>query len=108
MKGLLKSVYHWSDTFECISSSSSEVPPNQCFLEFDGLIDQYNRRDLNVAKYDDSSSDTVLKEGLSLIALTISLWFLIFCKCMFAFHKLQMFDILAILGDFMDAILSGG
>ena len=108
MKGLLKSVYHWSDTFECISSSSSEVPPNQCFLEFDGLIDQYNQRDLNVAKYDDSSSDTVLKEGLSLIALTISLWLLIFCKCMFAFHKLQMFDILAILGDFMDAILSGG
>ena len=109
VQGLLKSVFQWSDTFECSSSSSSEIGPgsNQCFLEFNPLIEQYSRRDLNVAVYNDPSSDSIITEGLILTSFTIGLWFLVFLRCLFAYYKLQLYDILAILGDFVDALLSG-
>jgi len=108
VQGLLKSVFQWSDTFECSTSSSSEISgSNQCFLEFAPLIEQYSRKDLNLAVYNDPSSDSIITEGLILTSFTLGLWLLIFLRCMFAYYKLQLYDILAIIGDFVDAILSG-
>ena len=108
VKGLLKSVYHWSDTYECINASSSEGEANQCFIEYDQLIEQYNQRGLNVATYNDPSSDSVLTEAIVLVTLTISLQLLMLGKCFVAYYNLQFMDIAAILGDIVDAIFENG
>ena len=81
---------------------------NQCFIEYDHLIEQYNRRELNVATFNDSSSDSVLTEAIVLVTLTVCLHMIMLGKCFVAYYKIQLMDVLAILGDIVDAIFENG
>jgi hypothetical protein len=81
-RGLLKTSFQWHDTVECFKGSS-EVGANQCFLEYHPAIDQYKERGINVATYNDSSSDSISLEFAALILLLIILNFLIYAKAWF-------------------------
>ncbi|KAL7538702.1 hypothetical protein ACHAXR_009429 [Thalassiosira sp. AJA248-18] len=95
MQGLLKSVYRWSDTYECVNGSSSDVGANQCFVEYDPLIEQYKRRGLHVATYNDPSSDSILTESIVLVALGFSLHLIMFGRCFFTYYRVNWEDYLS-------------
>ena len=69
-RGILKSCFKWNDTLECFKGSS-EVGANQCYLEYHVAIDQYKERGINVATYNDSSSNTVYLEYICLVLLLV-------------------------------------
>lgn len=87
-RGILKSTFQWHDTVECFKGSS-EVGANQCFLEFHPVIDQYKERGINVATYNDSSSDSISLEFAALILLLFILNFLIYAKAWFICKSLK-------------------
>ena len=75
----MKSCFKWNDTLECFKGSS-EVGANQCYLEYHVAIDQYKERGINVATYNDSSSNTVYLEYICLVLLLVFMNFLIYMK----------------------------
>ena len=87
-RGILKSCFKWSDTLECFKGSS-DVGANQCYLEFHPAIDQYKSRGINVATYNDSSSNTVYVEYLALVFLLLFMNSLIFLKAWFVNKSFQ-------------------
>ena len=88
MRGLLKSVYRRSDTYECVNGSSSDIGANDCFIESDSLIQQYKRRGLDVVGTH-NDADSIRTESIALIALSLGLLMIIFCRCFFAFYKVK-------------------
>ena len=52
---VLKTVYRWSDTYECMRGRSS-VGPNQCFLGTSSLFDTYRKRGIVVSVFGRSTS----------------------------------------------------
>ena len=89
IQGLLKSVYRWTDTYDCVSGSGSDVGANQCFIEYDPLIDNFKGRGVHVASYNDASSDSVITEAVALVALSCFLHVLMFLKCFFAYYRVN-------------------
>jgi len=81
-RGILKSCFKWNDTLECFKGSS-EVGADQCYLEYHAAIDQYKERGINVATYNDPSSNTVYLEYICLVLLLLFMNFLIFLKAWF-------------------------
>jgi hypothetical protein len=67
-KGILKASYHWSDTYKC-TKGQTDVGVNQCFLEFNPGIDTLKTRGIEVATFNDVSSDKTYVEFLVLILL---------------------------------------
>ncbi|KAL7551998.1 hypothetical protein ACHAWF_015207 [Thalassiosira exigua] len=88
VRGLLKSVHRWSDTYECLGGSGSDVGANRCFVGDDPVIEQYRSRGLPVATYRSSEYD-VLTETLALVALTFGIHAIIFGRCFFAYYKVN-------------------
>eukprot|EP00578_Thalassiosira_sp_NH16_P003132 CAMPEP_0181131908 /NCGR_PEP_ID=MMETSP1071-20121207/30709_1 /TAXON_ID=35127 /ORGANISM="Thalassiosira sp., Strain NH16" /LENGTH=903 /DNA_ID=CAMNT_0023218199 /DNA_START=288 /DNA_END=2999 /DNA_ORIENTATION=- len=89
VRGLLKSILTWTDTYDCVNGSSSDIGANQCFIEYDPLIEQYKRRGLQVAAYNDPMSDSVLTESIALAALCLGLHAIIFGRCFFTYYKVN-------------------
>lgn len=87
-RGILKSCFKWNDTLECFKGSS-EVGANQCFLEYHPAIDQYKERGINVATYNDTSSDSITLEFIALLLLLFTLNFLIYAKAWFTRKRLE-------------------
>ena len=84
VQGLIKSVFQWSDTYECVVGSSSDAGADQCFIEYDGLIDLYKRRGLY-----DPSSDDVVAESITLVALSFGLCAVLFCRSFLAYYRVN-------------------
>ena len=84
VQGLVKSVFRWSDTYECVVGSSSDAGADQCFIEYDGLIDLYKRRGLY-----DPSSDDVIAESITLVALSFGLCAVLFCRSFLAYYRVN-------------------
>lgn len=78
-RGILKSCFKWNDTVECFKGSS-EVGANQCYLEYHNAIDQYKKRGINVAMYNDPSSNKVYLEYICLVMLLLFMNVLIYIK----------------------------
>lgn len=94
MQGLLKSVYRWTDTYDCAMSSSSDVGANQCFIEYDAMIEQYKRQGIHVATYNDASSENVTRESLVLVVLSVVIQLVLFVRCFFAYYKINWEEII--------------
>ena len=94
MQGLLKSVYRWTDTFDCAMSSSSDVGANQCFIEYDAMIEQYKRQGIHVGTYNDASSENVTRESLVLVVLSVVIQLVLFVRCFFAYYKINWEEII--------------
>lgn len=77
--GILKSCFKWNDTLECFKGNS-EVGSNQCYLEQHAAIDQYKERGINVATFNDATSNSVFTEYATLVMLLVFLNLLIFIK----------------------------
>lgn len=87
-KGIAKSAYHWSDTFECVKGSG-QVGANQCFLEFSVGIDSLKTRGINVATYGDPSSEKIFVEILVLILLYVVMQTFILLYYTFRYNRLR-------------------
>lgn len=70
--GILKSTYRWNDTYQCISGDSV-IGVNECFIEFHPGIDVIKRRGINVATYNDSTSNSTVLSSLMLVVLYLVL-----------------------------------
>jgi len=81
-RGILKSCFKWNDTLECFKGSA-EVGATQCYLEYHAAIDQYKERGINVATYNDPTSNTVYLEYICLVLLLLCMNILIFLKAWF-------------------------
>lgn len=67
-KGIVKTAYKHTDTYNCIKGQSV-VGFNECFLEQYGAIDDYKNRGINVAIFGDPSSERVYVELFMLILI---------------------------------------
>lgn len=79
-RGILKSSFTWSDTFECVRGQS-DVGVNNCFLEFNPIIDRYKQRGINVATFNDPQSQEIYLEVGALIFLFVAMQVLIYLWC---------------------------
>lgn len=70
-RGMLKTMFKWSDTFTCVKGDSA-VGINQCYLEFHPIIDNLKIRDINVATFNDEESGNVFVEGVLLCLLFVA------------------------------------
>jgi hypothetical protein len=75
--GLARSHYRYDDTTNCISGDS-DVGDNQCFLEYDGVINDFKLRGMNIAVSYDADSDDVSGNIGALIALCLVLYAFVF------------------------------
>ena len=82
-RGITKTALRWNDTFTCIKGQS-EVGPNYCYLEFSPGIDALKRRGINVATFNDSSSDNIYLEIMMLVVLFLLLQNCILFTCYFS------------------------
>ena len=85
-RGILKSSFSWSDTFECIRGQS-DVGVNQCFLEFNVGIDRYKQRGINVATFNDPDSEKIFLEITALVCLYTGMQMLIYLRCKLAMRS---------------------
>ena len=81
--GIVKVSYSWSDTFNC-RGGDSELGSNQCFLEFNGSIEDLKYRGINVATFGDPRSAVVWPEIVALVVLYLLgqiIVFVFLCVC---------------------------
>ncbi len=58
-------------------------------MEYHPAIDQYKERGINVATYNDTSSDSITLEFVALLLLLFTLNFLIYAKAWFTRKRLE-------------------
>lgn len=75
--GIVKTAYHWSDTYGC-RWGSTLAGVNRCFLENSPVIDNMKERGINVATYGDEQSDKIWLQVLVLLLLFLSMQTFIF------------------------------
>ena len=75
-RGVLKSALRWSDTYSCIKGQS-DIGSNECYLEFNVVVDAMKRRGIIIASFNDQENG-ILLELLMLCILFMSLQFFIF------------------------------
>lgn len=89
MQGVLKSVYRWSDLYDCVVGSGSDVGANLCYIEYDSVIDQFKKRGIHVATFNDPSSDSILTEAIFLVILSVVLNIVMFLRCFFLYYRVN-------------------
>lgn len=85
-RGIIKSCLKWNDSIECFKGSS-DVGATQCHVEYHAAIDQYKERGINVATYNDPTSENVHEEYLCLVALLIGMYGLVFVRVWYVYYK---------------------
>mmetsp|Transcript_3103 Transcript_3103/g.6319 ORF Transcript_3103/g.6319 Transcript_3103/m.6319 type:complete len:139 (+) Transcript_3103:1-417(+) len=89
MQGIFKSIFRWSDSLDCVSGSSSSVGSNQCFLEYDFIIDDLKKRGIYIASFNVDSSDNIFTAAIALVAITVFLHVVLFLRCFFAYYRVN-------------------
>jgi hypothetical protein len=85
MRGLIKSIFQWSDNYRCVHGSSDiEGGVNQCFLEESMIIDQLKRRGMY-----DTSSKSLTEEFIALLVILFSIHMIISFRCIFSFYRID-------------------
>lgn len=85
-RGILKTMFHWTDTYSCVKGQS-DVGSNQCYLEFNPGIDALKTRGINVASFNTSQSDGVFIEVGMLCLLFLALQIMIFLTIVMSMKK---------------------
>mmetsp|Transcript_34111 Transcript_34111/g.69679 ORF Transcript_34111/g.69679 Transcript_34111/m.69679 type:complete len:1192 (-) Transcript_34111:732-4307(-) len=90
IRGLMKCVLDWSDSFRCVHGSSEiEGGVHQCFIEESLVIDQLKRRGI----YDPSSGSGVLEECIALLILASCIHIFICIRCVFSFYRVDWYKL---------------
>ena len=71
--GILKATLRTGDTYKCERGGQSDVGANQCYIEQSAGIDILKRRGINVATFNDPSTESIWKEVMILVGLYIIL-----------------------------------
>lgn len=90
VQGILKSIFRWSDNFGCAIGSSTDLPSNQCFIEFEPIIDRYKQRGISVATFNDPLSDNIITtESLVTVLMSVVIQFVLFVRCFLAAYRVN-------------------
>jgi hypothetical protein len=102
VQGLLKSVFKWTDNTDCVVGSSSDLPMNQCFIEFDPTIHQYRRKGISAVMYNDPSSENVLIESLILVAMSVAIQTILFMRCFLVAYRVKSPNVVRLRHSFVE------